>query len=130
MVFLGVVMSGCAESYDSNASKAYDAVEAKNWDEASEHADKAYAGLSELTPENLCRLAVAYAMIAVVKGDDVATDRFMECYAASMENDPVSAEKFYNSLDENMSQNLTIISGLIKLSEAMGQKGIAGSAGN
>lgn len=124
---IAAIMSGCSDFGKTDEMKAYEAAEAKKWDDARQYADKAYENRSDLDLEGICRLSVAYALIATVNGDDDASDKFLNCYKESIEKDEQGAERFYNSLDEDMSQNLVIISGLIKLSEALGGKGVAGS---
>lgn len=108
-----ILLVACAKTPAQEASQAYDAARNGDIEMARKDASRAYDQYENLPVEDLCRLAAAYAMIAITTGDDEAADRFQTVYKASMTIDPLAADSFYRSQDPQMADGLAIISGLL-----------------
>lgn len=108
-----ILLAACATTPGMEASQACEDAQKGDIAAATVAADKAYASVDKLNVEGLCKLAAAYATIAITTGDLEAAGRFEEVYQASIDQDSAIAEKYYASLDPQMTGGLKIVSGLL-----------------
>lgn len=108
-----ILLVACASTPGRDAADACEAAERCDIVAAIDAADKAYANFNKLSTRDLCNLAASYAVIAITSGDINAADRFEDAYKASLAENREDAEKYYASLDPQMSEGLTIVAGLL-----------------
>lgn len=109
-----ILLVACASTPGRDAADACEAAERGDIVAAIDAADKAYASFDKLSTRDLCNLAASYAVIAITSGDINAADRFEDAYKASLAENKQEAEKYYASLDPQMSEGLTIVAGLLR----------------
>lgn len=108
-----VLFAACATTPAEEAREACEAAAQGEIPQAREAADRAFGQIDRLPLDGICRLAAAYAVIALTTGDEQAATRFQTAYTLSMASDPEAARSIYNSLDPQMADGLRIISGLL-----------------